>query len=90
MKETCGCHMDRLRRVVPREKLALDGVEDGWGPLCQTLGKDVPDDRIPRASDGKAIEEPFNRMAVQGLLRWVCVGGSVVVGVGVLVFYLRS
>lgn len=90
VKETYGYHTDYLRKVVPKEKLVLYSVEDGWGPLCQALGKDVPDEAFPRANDGKAIEELFKQMVVQGLLRWVWVGGLVVGGVGVWVFYLRS
>ena len=82
--------MDYLRRVVPREKLVLYSVEDGWGPLCLALGKDVPDEPFPRVNDGKAIEELFKRMVVRGLLRWVWVGGFVVVGVGELVFCLSQ
>lgn len=31
-------------------------VEDGWGPLCEFLGKQVPDKPFPRANDRKAFK----------------------------------
>lgn len=77
VKETYGCQIGYLRNVVSGERLVLYGVLDGWGPLCQALGIDVPDEPFPKANDGEAIEELFRRMVVQGLLRWVWVGGFV-------------
>ncbi|KAM0804847.1 P-loop containing nucleoside triphosphate hydrolase protein [Usnea florida] len=69
VRETYGYHMDYLRRVVPKEKLVLYSVKEGWGPLCEILGVEVPDEGFPRANDGKAVEELFRGMVVKGLLR---------------------
>lgn len=90
VRETYGYHMDYLRKVVPREKLVLYNVKEGWGPLCEALGKEVPAEPFPRANDSKAVEELFRQKVMQGLLRWVWFGGVVVVGVGVLLYYLSS
>lgn len=54
--------------------------------MGSVLGNEVLDEPFPRAKDGKAIKEMFNQMVMQGLLRWE----MVVVGMGILVFYLRS
>lgn len=90
VRETYGYHMDYLRRVVPREKLVTYSVKDGWGPLCEVLRKEVPDEPFPRANDSQVVEELFGRMVRQGLLRWVWFGGVVAVGLGVLLYYFRS
>lgn len=90
VRETYGWHMEYLERVVPRDKLRLYSVEEGWGPLCEMLGKDVPDEAFPRVNDGKVVEEFFREKVMEGLVRWVGVGGVVVVVVGVWMYFLRS
>ncbi|XP_031571367.1 uncharacterized protein LOC116305565 [Actinia tenebrosa] len=40
-------HNDRVRSVVPPEKLLVFGVEQGWGPLCDFLGMETPDMAFP-------------------------------------------
>lgn len=86
---TYGYHMDYVRRVVPKEKLVLYNVSEGWGPLCDILGVEVPDEAFPRANDSSAVEELFKRKVMQGLMVWVWVGGAVVGGVAVLLYYNR-
>ncbi|KJK60704.1 hypothetical protein P875_00053104 [Aspergillus parasiticus SU-1] len=49
-------HIEWLKEVVPADRLVFD-VKDGWGPLCQTLEKDVPKDiPFPKINDSKAID----------------------------------
>ncbi len=88
VKETYGYHMDYLRKVVPKDKLMLYSVKEGWGPLCEILRVDVLDEPFPRANDSKVVEELFRHKVTQGLLRWVWVGGVVAVGLGFLLHFL--
>ncbi|WIM99111.1 sulfotransferase [Actinoplanes oblitus] len=44
-------HNDEVRRVVPAERLLEFRVEQGWGPLCEFLGRPVPDEEFPRLND---------------------------------------
>jgi hypothetical protein len=82
--KTYDAHVEWLKKVVPKEKLYFFDVRDGWGPLCEALGKDVPKDvPFPRINDGKAIEEISKRLVTQGLTRWAMVlatAGIVVAG----------
>lgn len=39
-----------IRGLVPRERLLEWSVEDGWAPLCNFLGKPVPDEPFPHAN----------------------------------------
>ena len=41
-KELMGAHREYVRRIVPREKLLEMELGEGWGPLCEFLGKPVP------------------------------------------------
>lgn len=40
-----------IRRLVPEERLLEWNVEDGWKPLCEFLGKEVPETPFPRTND---------------------------------------
>ena len=45
-------HNEKIRKLVPREKLLEFRVQEGWEPLCKFLGKDVPDVPYPRLNEG--------------------------------------
>jgi hypothetical protein len=36
-------HYKEIRRLVPPEKLLEYKVSEGWGPLCEFLGHDIPE-----------------------------------------------
>lgn len=44
-------HNAEVRRRVPPEKLLVYEVKDGWGPLCDFLGVEAPDEPFPRLND---------------------------------------
>lgn len=44
-------HYAGIRAKTPKERLLEFKLSDGWGPLCQFLGKDVPDVEFPRIND---------------------------------------
>jgi hypothetical protein len=39
-----------IRGLVPTERLLEWTVEDGWEPLCEFLGKPVPDEPFPHVN----------------------------------------
>ena len=41
-------HNDRVQAVIPAEKLLVFNVKQGWKPLCEFLGSDVPSTPFPR------------------------------------------
>ena len=45
-------HLDFVRKVVPKENL-LDNynVKQGWKPICDFLGKDIPLEDFPKVND---------------------------------------
>jgi len=45
-------HLDEVRRTVPPERLLVYDVKDGWKPLCDFLGRPVPQDAaFPNLND---------------------------------------
>jgi Sulfotransferase domain len=44
-------HNEEVKRVVPAERLLVWEVGEGWEPLCEFLGVEVPDGPLPHAND---------------------------------------
>lgn len=73
-------HNDYVRKVVPKERLLVCKAEDGWKPLCDFLGKPVPDKPYPREASGPGFEK-------QGKIFWAMAVAKVTIkglGLGVL------
>lgn len=45
-------HNEEVKEHVPPEKLLVYEVDEGWGPLCEFLGVEVPDKPFPHLNDG--------------------------------------
>ncbi len=44
-------HNEEVRRRVPPERLLVYEVKEGWEPLCEFLGVEVPDEPFPHLND---------------------------------------
>ena len=44
-------HTEEVKSRVPPEQLLVYEVGQGWGPLCEFLGVEVPDEPFPRLND---------------------------------------
>ena len=60
-------HYALVRRVTPKERLLEYDLRDGWGPLCEFLGKTVPDVPFPRVNDSEALQELLAITVKRGL-----------------------
>ena len=40
-------HKEKVLRTIPKERLLVFNLSDGWRPLCGFLGKPVPDEAFP-------------------------------------------
>ncbi|KAK7048397.1 hypothetical protein R3P38DRAFT_2504967 [Favolaschia claudopus] len=73
-------YREHYNMVVPKERLLEWTVEDGWEPLCQFLGKPVPDEPFPHANSAAGwvgqetkIAKRFLLDAAKGLLLFLSV-----------------
>ncbi|KAI0471568.1 P-loop containing nucleoside triphosphate hydrolase protein [Xylariaceae sp. FL0804] len=72
--EVWGKHMAHLRAVVPPERLVFFDVRDGWEPLCEALGCEVPKGvEFPRVNDGDAIDAFARELMIKALGRWAVI-----------------
>jgi hypothetical protein len=49
--EVFNRHNGEVRRRVPEGRLLVYEVKQGWGPLCEFLGVEVPDKPFPHLND---------------------------------------
>jgi Sulfotransferase domain len=80
-------HVEEVRRHVPADRLLVFEVKDGWKPLCDFLGVDVPADRpFPHLNDQQTFQTMARRRAVRTLLPVAATVGLVGAAVGVARF----
>ncbi|KAH8894305.1 hypothetical protein GQ53DRAFT_859071 [Thozetella sp. PMI_491] len=60
-------HCNMIRGLVPKERLLEWKVEDGWEPLCEFLGKPVPDEPFPHVNATSGWKDQEARIARRGL-----------------------
>jgi hypothetical protein len=68
-------HNQYIRDNVPAERLLDFKLSDGWGPLCEFLGKEVPDVPFPHLNDsaeyavrGKRLGKKMIKRALRNIL----------------------
>ncbi|KUL82887.1 hypothetical protein ZTR_09008 [Talaromyces verruculosus] len=50
-KEVYMNHLKEVRSLVPPEKLLEFNISEGWGPLCEFLGHDIPQTPFPHSNE---------------------------------------
>ncbi|KAJ7489534.1 hypothetical protein FB451DRAFT_1349737 [Mycena latifolia] len=65
-------HYAEVRRVTPKERLLEFKLESGWEPLCQFLGKDIPNVPFPRVNEAAALKSKMEVLGKKsmGRLGW--------------------
>ena len=51
LMERYVAHNEAVRETVPNDRLLVFRVTEGWEPLCEFLGAEVPDEPFPRTND---------------------------------------
>lgn len=62
-------HNELIKSIVPEERLLKFKLEDGWGPLCEFLGKPVPDVPFPRVNETESVNELVGVYLTEGYKR---------------------
>ncbi len=57
-------HIDEIEQAIPKEKLLIYSVKEGWEPLCEFLGKDVPKTDFPRVNDKEKLKKGIQLVKV--------------------------
>lgn len=74
-------HNDKVRAVVPKDKLFEFSVKDGWVPLCRFLGKDVPNIPFPHVNQNSEYYEQQFREERNILIKDLSIKAAGILGI---------
>jgi hypothetical protein len=80
--ETFERHNEEVEQSVPTDKLLVYEVKEGWGPLCEFLGVEVPEEPFPHLNDSAVFQRRIRRiraLTVATLALCLSLAGLVVV-----------
>jgi hypothetical protein len=60
-------HCANIRNLVSKEKRLEYKLGSGWEPLCEFLGKPVPDVPFPHLNESKDLKDLFERYALKAM-----------------------
>ncbi|CAM9803692.1 unnamed protein product, partial [Heterosigma akashiwo] len=65
LEDQYSAHNAAVQKHVPKDKLLVFNVKDGWEPLCRYLGKEVPDGApFPNVNESKELQRATKIMKV--------------------------
>lgn len=53
-------HNEAVKAAIPSERLLVYQVKEGWGPLCNFLGLEAPDQAFPRSNSREEFWDMLN------------------------------
>lgn len=87
-----------IKEIVPKDKLLVYNVKQGWGPLCEFLGEKPPPFKFPVRNDRQTFEKNLDGLDAMvqeaSQKKMMTVGGGAIavlaIIVGLLIVLLRS
>ncbi|CAO1603122.1 hypothetical protein XANCAGTX0491_006715 [Xanthoria calcicola] len=64
-------HYALVRRITPKERLLEYKMGSGWEPLCDFLGKPIPDVDFPRVNETAALQEKISLIIQRGAVNFL-------------------
>ncbi|KJX94453.1 hypothetical protein TI39_contig4193g00007 [Zymoseptoria brevis] len=86
-------HIELVRKHVPADRLLEFNVKEGWKPLCDFLGKEIPDVPFPRINHREEWDKSTANMvslAEAQVQRILVIAFVTVVTIGLGVYMVRS
>jgi hypothetical protein len=62
---------EEVKRMVPKERLLVMDLKEGWEPLCNFLGVSIPNEPLPRVNDSAAAERVAKAIFARLLVIWL-------------------
>ncbi|XP_031569413.1 uncharacterized protein LOC116303928 [Actinia tenebrosa] len=77
----------RVQQLTPKDKLLVFNVKQGWKPLCEFLGRKVPDEQFPRVNvGGQDLKNHLNNT----LKKILVIIAFFVLVVAIFVFFIKA
>ena len=88
--ETFRRHNEEVKRRVPPERLLVYDVREGWEPLCDFLGVEIPDEPFPHLNDTREMRRRLLGLVAASAAAPVLVGAGVIAALTYLLRRARS
>ncbi len=75
LAEAIARYQEQVQRHIPEDRLLVWSVGEGWEPLCNFLGVEVPDAQFPRLNDSKMYVDRIVDASLMVLKEWRERGG---------------
>lgn len=79
-------HNAHVRQLVPKGQLLEFDVRQGWQPLCDFLGVEVPDENFPRLNEAESMQALYVGFMMFGAFTWAAYAGMAVGAVGLAIY----
>jgi hypothetical protein len=63
-------HTAAVKEAVPADRLLVWDAKEGWEPLCEFLGVDVPPMPLPHVNDSQTFKDRLVEMSLGTLDGW--------------------
>lgn len=77
-----NAHIADVKAGLPADRLLVFEVKDGWGPLCEFLGKPIPDAPFPRVNDTAQFHEMIKGLNRLAYVPWIAGAVAFVAAIG--------
>ncbi len=77
-KEVFGRHNEAVRHRVPPERLLVFEVREGWAPLCEFLGVEVPEAPFPHLNEAREMRRRLLGLAVPAAAAPAIAGAGII------------
>ena len=77
-RETYLRHNEWVKKNVPKDRLLVYELGSGWSPLCDFLGKEIPDEPFPWLNEGEEFEVWMRKIQRDILIRGLKIIGRAV------------
>lgn len=90
-KEKYREHYELIRRATPQDRLLKFKLSDGWGPLCDFLGKEIPEEPFPHINEKAWLDEKVQLALARGMKRlawkvFICAVPLAIAGISFYVY----
>jgi hypothetical protein len=71
-------HIAEVKRLIPSERLLVMEVSEGWQPLCDFLGVDIPNEPFPYVNDAKSFKTVTTLLKLARALPWALAAVAII------------
>lgn len=81
----CNQHIEEIKSQVSADRLLIFSVDQGWEPLCNFLGTEIPKINFPKINDKAEVKKQMRLMSVFIRILLALVFITVIIIIGMII-----